>query len=180
MIVTDDAALAEKCRGLRNLCFQRQRRFVHEKLGWNLRLTNLQAALGLAQLESLDAHIRLKRTMGRVYTMLLHDIPDIHLPLAKTPYADNIYWVFGMVLGDSYSFEAIEVIRRLTEREIGARPFFWPMHEQPVFHRMGFFDGVFCPVAERLARRGFYVPSGLGLKENELELVAKALKEILV
>jgi len=179
MIVTDDPALAEKCRSLRNLCFQAKKRFIHEEIGWNLRFTNLQAALGLAQLETLDAHVLRKRAMGAKYTALLKDIPDLQLPLPATPYADNIYWVFGIVLGDSYAFDADEVARRLAAQKIGTRPFFWPMHEQPVFRKMGVFKSVRCPVAERIARRGFYVPSGLALEGHEMEAVAKALKEIL-
>lgn len=179
MIVTDDPVLAEKCRSLRNLCFQPSRRFVHEELGWNFRFTNLQAALGLAQLESLDAHVRRKRAMGERYATLLRDIPDVQLSPAKAPYADSIYWVYGIVLGAAYAFDAAEVMRRLGERKIGTRPFFWPMHEQPVLRKMGLFAGVRCPVAERLARRGFYVPSGLGLSEDEMQLVAQSLGEVL-
>lgn len=179
MIVTDDPALAEKCRSLRNLCFQAKKRFIHEEIGWNFRFTNLQAALGLAQLETLDAHIQRKRAMGANYTALLKDIPDIQLPLAKTAYADNIYWIFGIVLGDSYPLNADEVARRLGVKKIGTRPFFWPMHEQPVFQKMGLFKEVRCPVAECIARRGFYVPSGLALTEPEMETVAKTLIEVL-
>ena len=179
MIVTDDPALAEKCRSLRNLCFQAKKRFVHEELGWNLRFTNLQAALGLAQLESLEAHLQRKRAMGAKYTVLLKGIPDLQLPLPTTAYADNIYWVFGIVLGDSYPFDADEAARRLAAQKIGTRPFFWPMHEQPVFRKTGLFEGAHCPVAERIARRGFYVPSGLALEEQQMETVAQALQEIL-
>ena len=179
MIVTDEAALAGKCRSLKNLCFMPRKRFVHEELGWNLRLTNLQAALGLAQLETLDPHVARKREMGRRYTELLGGLPDVQLPLPRTAYAENIYWVYGLVLGDSHPFDAEEAMRRLGARQIGTRPFFWPMHEQPVFRKMGLFQGVRCPVAERLARRGFYVPSGLALKDEEMEIVAGALKEVL-
>lgn len=179
MIVTDDAALAEKCRSLRNLCFQPQRRFVHEELGWNFRFTNLQAALGLAQLETLDAHLERKRAMGRRYSELLGGLPDVQLPLPRTAYAENIYWVYGLVLGDSYPFDAEEAMRRLAARKIGTRPFFWPIHEQPVFHRRGWFAGVRCPVAERLARRGFYLPSGLGLSAPDIETVAQEVTRTL-
>jgi perosamine synthetase len=179
MIVTDDAALAEKCRSLRNLCFQAKQRFLHEELGWNFRFTNLQAALGLAQLESLDRHVQRKREMGRRYTDLLGGVPDLQLPLPATDYADNIYWVYGIVLGDSYRFDASEAMRRLSDRKIGTRPFFWPMHEQPVFRRMGLFAETRCPVAERLARRGFYLPSGLALSDEEIDSVAQSFREIL-
>ena len=87
MILTDDDDLAEICRSLRNLCFQPAKRFAHERLGWNLRMTNLQAALGLAQLERLDEFVARKRAMGARYTELLKELPGVQLPLAKTEYA---------------------------------------------------------------------------------------------
>jgi perosamine synthetase len=179
MIVTDDEQLAERCRSLRNLCFQPQKRFVHEELGWNLRMTNLQAALGVAQLERLEEFVRRKRQMGQLYTQLLADLPGLQLPLAQTDYAQNIYWVYGIVLMDNIPFDAAEAMRRLAEDLIGTRPFFWCMHEQPVFRQMGLFEGVSCPVAENIARRGFYLPSGLALTEASIEQVANTLREIL-
>ena len=179
MLLTDDPALADRCRSLRNLCFQPPRRFVHEELGWNFRMTNLQAAVGLAQVESLDRHVAMKRQIGRRYDALLAGLPDVQLPLAQTEYAENIYWVYGLVLGPSYDFDAVEIMRRLEERKVGTRPFFWPIHEQPVLRKMGLFAGVRCPVAENLARRGFYIPSGLGLKPGESEIVAQHLREAL-
>ncbi|MBP6505944.1 MAG: DegT/DnrJ/EryC1/StrS family aminotransferase [Opitutaceae bacterium] len=179
MIVTDDPDLAEKCRSLRNLCFQAKKRFVHEALGWNLRMTNLQAALGVAQLETLDAHVVKKRANGQRYNEFFLGLPDMQLPLVRTDYADNIYWVYGLVLGDSYPFDADEVMLRLGVEKIGTRPFFWPMHEQPAFQKMGLFTGAHCPVAERLARRGFYVPSGLGLTADEQVVVADKVKAVL-
>jgi perosamine synthetase len=179
MIVTDDEKIAERCRSLRNLCFQPQKRFVHEELGWNLRMTNLQAALGVAQLERLDEFVTRKRHMGKLYTDLLVEIEGLQLPLAKTDYADNIYWVYGIILDDRLSFDAAEVMQRLAQFKIGTRPFFWCMHEQPVFHKMGLFAGESYPVAERMARRGFYVPSGLALKDEQIKLVAQILKEVL-
>lgn len=178
MIVTDDPQVAERCRSLRNLCFQPERRFVHEELGWNFRMTNLQAALGLAQLERLDAHVVRKREIGRRYQAGLAGLRDVQLPLPATPFAENIYWIFGLVIGDSHAFDAAEAMNRLARVKIGTRPFFWPMHEQPVFRRMGLFAGVECPVASRLARRGFYVPSGLGLTDGEIDRVCAAVKEI--
>jgi perosamine synthetase len=180
MIVTDDLNLAERCYSLRNLCFQPQQRFVHEELGWNLRMTNLQAAVGLAQLERLDEFVARKRWMGRRYTELLDGIPGLQLPVAETDYAENIYWVYGVVLGDEIPFAATEAMQRLRQQQIGTRPFFWCLHEQPVFRKMGLFQEESCPVAERLARRGFYLPSGLALTEVEIERVAEAVKAVLI
>jgi perosamine synthetase len=179
MVVTDDDALAKHCRALRNLCFQPRKRFVHEELGFNFRMTNLQAALGLAQLERLEQFVERKRHMGKRYTELLGEVKGLKLPLPATDYADNIYWVYGVVLADYIPFDAEEAMRFLGERRIGTRPFFWPMHEQPVFQRMVLFEGERFPVAERLARRGFYLPSGLALTDAQMDEVTAALTEIL-
>jgi perosamine synthetase len=179
MLLTNDESLAERCRLLRNLCFQPQKRFVHEELGWNLRMSNVQAALGVAQLERLDEFVQRKRWIGKRYTELLAEVPGLQLPLPQTDYADNIYWVYGLVLDDSIPFDAEEAMRRLSQYKIGTRPFFWCMHEQPVFRKMGLFEGVICPVAENMARRGFYLPSGLALTEEQIEQVVQRVKEVL-
>jgi perosamine synthetase len=179
MIVTDDHQLAERCRSLRNLCFIPEKRFVHEELGWNFRMTNMQAALGLAQLEQLDAFVIKKRRMGTLYTERLKDMRSIQLPKQATDYAQNIYWVYGLVLNSGVPFDAAEAMKRLAARRIGTRPFFYPMHEQPVFRKMGLFRGEQYPVAERLARRGFYIPSGMALTEEQIHRAADAVREIL-
>ena len=142
-------------------------------------MTNLQAALGLAQRERLDEFVARKRTMGHRYSTLLKGASGIVLPLEETPYAENIYWVYGIVLTDEVSTDAEAFMKKLTDRGIGTRPFFWPMHEQPVFRKMGLFEDVSCPVSERLARRGFYIPSGLALTEDQIDRVAAAVKETL-
>ena len=179
MIVTDDPVLAEKCRGLRNLCFKTEQRFVHDDLGWNFRMTNLQAAVGLAQLERLDEFVARKRRMGVLYSRLLADVKGIQLPIPETDYAQNIYWVYGMVLDDDVSFDARDAMARLGDMGIGSRPFFWPMHEQPVLRKMGLFADEQYPVAERIARRGFYIPSGIALTEEQISSAATAVRSIL-
>jgi perosamine synthetase len=181
MVVTDDDALAKRCRSLRNLAFEPPpaRRFVHEELGWNFRMTNLQAAVGLAQLERLDEFVVRKRHSFGRYMELLGGIERIELPVASTGFADNINWVFGVVLSDSVPFDAEVAMKRLSEQGIGTRPFFWPMHEQPVYRRAGLFGGETYPNAERIARRGFYLPSGLALTEDQMVCVAQAVRRIL-
>ena len=180
MIVTDDDELAETCRSLRNLCFQPEKRFVHERLGWNLRMTNIQAAIGLAQLERLDEFVAKKRAMGRKYTELLKDVPGVELPLISTDYADNIYWVYGVVLNGSNTMSAQDVMKRLELKGIGTRPFFYPMHMQPVFKRSGLFlTDCQYPIAENLSMKGFYLPSGMALNESQIEHCANELREAL-
>jgi len=179
MVLTDDPTLAERCRALRNLCFQPGKRFVHEDLGWNFRLSNLQAAVGVAQLERLDEFTDRKRWIGAYYSERLADIVGLQLPVPRTAYAENVYWVFGIVLEDSVPFDAAEAMRRLMARGIDTRPFFWPMHEQPVFRKMGLFEDESHPNSERLARRGFYLPSGLALTEAQMDRVVAAVREIM-
>jgi perosamine synthetase len=175
MVLTSDDALAARCRSLRNLCFGTERRFVHEELGWNFRMSNLQAAVGVAQLERLPATLRKKRQIGGWYDELLADLPQLQRLPPRTAYAENLYWVYGVVLADDLRFDPHAAMRRLGALGIGTRPFFWPMHEQPVLRRRGLFDGVSCPVAERIARRGFYIPSGVGLTRDEAERVSDAV-----
>lgn len=179
MIVTDDDQLAEDCRSLRNLCFQPQKRFVHERLGWNMRMTNLQGALGLAQLERLDEFVARKRRMGRYYTELLTGLPGVQLPLARTDYAENVYWVYGLVLDQSLGIQAEEVMKLLASKGIGTRPFFHPMHQQPVLKKMGLFEGDAHPVAERLSRQGFYIPSGMALTDEQMDRTAETVRQVL-
>lgn len=178
MLLTNDKTIAEKCKKLRNLCFEPNGpRFVHHELGWNYRMTNLQAALGLAQLEQIDGFIEIKRKMGETYQTELSSLKEkgYQLPFAKTDYSENIYWVFGLVAPTEQEKE--RMVNYLTENKIGTRPFFWCIHEQPVFKSMGLFKDEKYPVAEKLARNGFYLPSGLGLKDEEMLTVAHIIKD---
>jgi perosamine synthetase len=179
MILTDDIQLAEKCRELRNLCFVPPRRFIHHELGWNFRMTNLQAALGVAQLEQLDRFILIKRHVGNLYNKLLQNTEGVQLPLAQTDYAENIYWVYGLILEDSIPFDALQAMDKLGKLGIGTRPFFYPMHLQPLFKKKRLFSKEHYPNAERFAERGFYLPSGLALSDDDVHIAAEKLISIL-
>jgi perosamine synthetase len=179
MVVTDEEEFAETCRSLRNLAHSPTRRFVHEELGFNYRLTNLQASLGLAQLERLDESVAKKREMGRLYNTYFQSMPEIQIAPERLEYADNIYWVYGMVLDDSVPMDAEQMMKRLAQLNVGTRPFFWGMHEQPVFRKMGWYENERLPVTERIARRGFYVPSGLGITRAQQVRVVEAVKRAL-
>jgi perosamine synthetase len=117
--------------------------------------------------------------MGQRYSQLLAGVKGVQLPLAETPYAKNIYWVYGLVLDDDVGFDAEEAMRRLAAKGVGCRPFFFPMHQQPVLRRMGLFADDHHPVAERQYRRGFYIPSGMALTDAQMETVAVAVKELM-
>jgi perosamine synthetase len=178
MIVTNSESLAEKCASLRNLCFKKEQRFIHDELGWNYRMTNIQAALGLAQLEQLDPHLEKKRQIGNYYLDKLNGIQNIMLPLKTTIYTNNLFWVFGILLNDPDNFMVNVIMKKLSQCGIGTRPFFWPMHEQPVFKKLGLFENEVYPVAERIARNGFYIPSGLGLSDEDVIYVVSKLTNI--
>lgn len=179
MVVTDDDALAERLRSLRNLGFNALRRFHHEQLGFNFRLTNLQAALGVAQLERVDEIVARKREVAAMYTAGLAGVDGLQLP-AEAPWARSVYWMYGLVLDESTGLDAAAFAGRLRERGVDTRPFFLGMHEQPALHELGLFVGESYPVAERLARQGLYIPSGLALTDEQVERVCAAVRESLV
>lgn len=181
MVLTDDKILFQRCQSLRNLCFSSdpEKRFIHEELGWNLRMTNLQAALGVAQLERLEEFIAKKRWLGERYQELLADIEYINLPVPNKPFADNIYWVFPIVLKDNCRKSAKDVMKGLSQYGIGTRPFFYPMHMQPVFKKMGLFSNEEYPNASKLYEKGFYIPSGIAITEEQIIEVSNALHEVL-
>jgi perosamine synthetase len=174
MILCRDITVFEKSKKLRNLAFEPNgRRFIHNEIGWNYRMTNLQAAIGVAQLENIDYHIKRKRQIGELYSNRLKGISNLQLPEQSTSYAENIYWVYGLVTDSEMSTE--KIVNFLNDKRIGTRPFFWCMHEQPVFKEMGLFKEEKYPIAERIARNGFYLPSGLGLSDDEINFVSDIL-----
>ncbi len=179
MVVTNDDELAERCRVLRNLCFRKDVRYIHDEISDNYRFTNLQAAVGLAQLERLDEFVARKRAMGKYYTEQLKDIDGLILPIEKMSYSDNIYWVYGIVLKSNIQADNKKVQKLLAEEGIGSRTFFWCMHEQPVYKKMGLFRDESYPYAEYLARKGFYIPSGLALTREQMDRVVTGVRKVI-
>jgi perosamine synthetase len=178
MILTDDPNLAEKARNLRNLCFQAKRRFYHDELGFNFRLTNMQAALGVAQLERIEDIIARKRWMGREYSRQLAGVRGLQLPVEEQ-WARSVYWMYGVVLSETSGMDANAFAEELKKRGVETRPFFLGLHEQPVFHKRELFLRERYPVAERISRQGLYLPSGLALTEEQLNKVCQAVHEVL-
>jgi len=178
MVITDDETLAGKARAYRDLCFQPPRRFYHSHLGNNFRLTNMQAALGVAQMARMEEIVAKKRWMAQEYTRRLSTIQEIQLP-SEESWAKSVYWMYALVLSDACGMDNTECAKRLLEKGIETRPFFIGMHEQPVFHKRGLFINEKYPVAEKIARQGFYLPSGLTLTEDQIETVTCAVKEVL-
>jgi perosamine synthetase len=175
MLVTDDPRIADRARSLRNLAFNPHRRFVHEEVASNHRLTNMQAAVGVAQLERIETILGMKRQVAGHYARHLGDVSGIELQRQK-PWARGIHWMVGLVLADHVSFDATRLAALLRDEGIDTRPFFVPMHEQAALHRLGFFRGEHYPVAERIGRRGLYLPSTPTLDEATVERISDVVR----
>jgi len=178
MVLTNDESQAEHLRALRNLCFRKERRFYHTELGDNFRLTNVQAAIGVAQIERIEESIQKKRWMAGAYAEQLSGVKGLTLPVER-PWAKNVYWMYGIVLDPALGVDAAKLANLLSEQGVMTRPFFLGMHEQPVFHAMGLFNGEHYPVTEHIARQGLYLPSGLTLTQEQVRRVGDAVKTVL-
>lgn len=178
MVLTDNERMYERCNSFRNLCHKPGFRFVHEELGYNYRMSNIQAAVGVAQLEKIEEHLQKKQEMGKLYQEIFRNNEKFQKPLEKTSYAQNVYWVFGLVMDKSDKRSAHEVIEQLAKEGIGCRPFFYPMNLQPALKKLGLFEGESYPVAEWLYEKGFYVPSGLSLTEEQMLYIGEKVNAL--
>lgn len=178
MVLTDDPHLADRLRSLRNLCFKPGRRFFHEELGYNFRITNLQAAIGCAQVERMEEIVVKKQWIGEEYTHQFKDIPGLQLPVER-PWAKSVYWMYALVLSEDSGMDNTEFARRLLEKGVDTRPFFIGMHEEPALNMIGLSKGGHYPVAERIAQQGLYLPSGLTISSEQITAVSNAVKEVL-
>ncbi len=176
IVLTSDKELIDKINYYKNLCFTKDK-FIHTDLGWNCRMSNLQAAVAYAQFEKLDKTIEKKKYIGKKYHNLLKEIPA-ELSVEKTNYAQNHYWIFGVVINKELKLTAKEAIEKLAKENIETRPFFYPMHKQPVFNELGILDNIKRPVSEFLYDKGFYIPTGLNLTDEELEYIAEKVRNL--
>ena len=182
MILTNNESYFLRAKDIMNLFFDSERRYIHSEFGENHRMTNMQAAVGLAQLEQIKATVIRKREIGRRYQEELSGIELFQLPIAETSYAKNIYWVFGMVINDS-SLNAVKVMRKLKDYGIDTRHFFYPMHKQPALIKSGccseenLDDNLYCN-SNYISEYGFYIPSGIGMTYDEQSYVIQTIKKL--
>jgi perosamine synthetase len=188
MVTTDDTAFAERCRALKDHGMSPTRRYFHTELAFNYRMTNLQAALGVAQIEQVDTFIAHKRRIMAGYRAALAGFTGPDAPPHRRvqlneerPSYRNVYWMVSAVLSDDIALDRAEVCARLRARGIDSRPFFVPMSELPhlASYRAVGATGERCPVSARLSGRGFNLPSGCGLSDAEVQRAAEALIEAL-
>jgi perosamine synthetase len=177
MVVTDDDALAERARRLKDLAHAPGRRFLHTELAYNYRMTNVQAAIGLAQLEEIDRFIALKQKMAASYKRRLDHVAGLTLPMEK-PWARNVYWMYAVVVEDEFGMSRDALAAALKRAGVDTRTFFIPVHRQPLYAKDKAYRGLECPVSDELAEKGFYLPSGLALKPAQIKAVSEAVKAV--
>ncbi len=179
MIVTSDKKIAEKCQRLKNLGFLKERRFFHKEIGFNYRMTNIQAAIGVAQLENAPALLNRRRANAQMYSQLLSSIKGLTLPVEREG-CRNAYWMYGLVVERALGMRRDVLMAKLKEKGIETRTFFIPMHQQPILKKMSLVDKkTKYPVADHLGRNGFYLPSGSGLTKGQINTVVQALRDVL-
>ena len=178
MVLTSNPEMAARAASYRNLAFRPEKRFYHTEIGYNFRMTNLQAAIGVAQMERIDEFVATKRRLGEYYREKLSGIPGLKCQIEK-PWAKTVYWMYCVELEEGIRMDAVDAMQKLGSKGIGTRPFFLGLHEQPVFHDRGLFKGEHYPVTERASRRGFYLPSGLALTEQQIDEVVTAVRAVI-
>jgi perosamine synthetase len=174
MVTCRDAALAERARSLKSLAFGSPRKFMHTAVGFNYRMTNLQAAIGCAQLERVEGIIRRKREIADRYGRLLAGVPGLERP-AEASYARHVYWMYHVGLTGGAAARRDEVMRRLDEKGIETREGFIPANLQEIFQSEGWAEPDMCPRANAAAYSTFYLPSHPTLSDEDVEHVAAAL-----
>ena len=180
MILTNDVKIYEKCKSLRNLCFgEGNKRFNHDDIGWNYRMTNLQAALGCGQLNNISWILKRKREIGKRYHSKLKNNKSIFIQNLSNEYSKNIFWIVGVLIRKKTNLKRDSLVKKMLNHKIQTRNFFYPMHKQTIFKKMNIFkDKTNYPNAEYLSKNGFYLPSGLGIKNFEIDYICKILNKI--
>ena len=174
MITTNNEEFYKKSTNLRDHAFSMERHFWHRYVGFNYRMTNIQAAIGLAQVENFDDLVNRRIQHAKLYSSLLEDIEGLTLP-PVTEGIKNVFWMYSIILEDSFGIGRDELRQRLAKRGIETRTFFIPIHLQPIYYA-DYRDEMF-PVAEELCRRGLYLPSAGGLTEQEIRFISQSVRE---
>ena len=178
MISVNSLQLYKKCCSLRNLCFGKSNRFNHDDLGWNYRMTNIQAALGLSQLKNINNVVKKKMSVGRQYFQKLKKNKNLQILPPSNLFAKNIYWIVGIVIKNK-KIKTKNMMKKLLRYGIQTRPFFWPMSEQKIFRKLKIFDKANYPNSKYLSEYGFYLPSYLKLNNKEIDYICSVVNKLM-
>ena len=172
MLTTDSKEYAEYAKSLRNLAHSPSKRFLHTDVGFNYRMTNIEAAIGAAQLENIERHITSRLAHAELYNQLLEGTPGLALVREIRPEVKAISWMYCLLVEDESRRD--KLMRYLDEKGIQTRTLFIPMHQQPMFKVPG--GDARYPVAADISRRGLYLPSGSGLTEEQIHYICDCIK----
>jgi perosamine synthetase len=175
MVVTNNAKIDKRLRLLKDLAHSPGKRFYHECIGYNYRMTNVSAALGLAQLESVREYIAKKKWMAKTYATYLAGVPYLTLP-PQRPWAENIYWMYAVTLTEDAPITKDALRKKLLRNGVDTRDFFYPLHHQPILRK---FSRGRYPVSVGASKRGLYLPSGLAITKQQIREVSRVLKTCL-
>ena len=175
MVVTNNRSIAEQVAMLRDHGMSRTKRYIHELLGYNYRMTNLQAALGLAQLERISEILKRKIKVARWYDKYLKGIDGVQLH-QEAPWAKCVYWMYSIVLDENIAISRDELITELKKRGVETRPFFPPIHKQPIYDN---YTKIKLPTTESVSKRGLNLPSSVQLTEADIKHIATTIASIL-
>ncbi len=178
MVFTNNKNFFEKFNSFKNLSFGKKDRFNHSDISWNYRITNMQAALGVSQVSRLKKIIKKKREIGNFYYEKFKNNKNLIIQPTKFDYAENIFWIYGIVLKKGSKKYRQEIQSKLLKINIDTRSFFWPMHKQDIFKKMGLFKKEKYPVSEFLSNNGFYIPSGINLSYAKLNYIANSINQL--
>lgn len=170
MIVTNSSELMEKARNYGNFCYGKTQKFMHDGIGYNYRLPNVSAAMGLGQLKRIDKILRGKQRIYNRYKRNLEGVRGFHIPLVM-PWAKNVMWMFNAYLSPEFGLTRDDLMKILKERGIETREAFVPVNKQKVFLSKGIVKKNDCPVANYVMDNGFYLPSGLSLSDKEIDYI---------
>ena len=176
IVVTNSKSLADIARRLKGYDTDPASRFIHERLGFNYRMTNLQAAVGCAQMDQIETLVAKKRDIANHYLERLGKLDWLQMPVEK-PWAKNSYWVFGMLVRPEATISRDDLAYDLGEVGIETRNFFVPMHRQPALLRRRLFINESYPVAEDISERGLYLPNGTTLTREQVDYVCDKIEE---
>ncbi len=174
MCLTDDEELYKKMLLLRDHGMRKEKKYWHEVVGYNYRITNLQAALGCAQLERINEFLTAKRKNAELYKELLKDVPWIILPIEKE-YAKNSYWMFTILLGENAPYKRDELAQKLKEKNIDSRVIFYPISDMPPYQQ---YNNANLAVSKKVAYTGLSLPSSTKITEEEIRYICETIKSL--
>ena len=173
MLVTNNEEFAEKASMLRDHGMSKEKKYWHENIGFNYRMTNIQAAIGLAQLDKIDKIIDIKRKNAKLYTSLLKDIDGVTLP-QEAKWTKNVYWMYSIIINEDLN-KRNKLISWLETNQIDSRQFFHPIHIMPPYKCNERF-----PIAEKLSKNGINLPSSPTLKKTEIKVIVEKIREFMI